>query len=304
MVRKLVWFVDDSLNDHKPPNTMRILTLIVGLLASTFTYAQDTITLRNGDQIPAKVLEVSREELTYRKSANPEGPVYTAPIRDVLLINYANGTKDVFDAGRSPLADGMNPGNRPDRRGVVRQRGPFRQANPPAELDKLQYRSRLLTHHFVSANGQRVDMAQAEALMWLKPNAIAAFNRGRSLRTWSLVMAGSAIALVGLGAGLDIANRWERGSGRFGGRPDRMGQFDPNRNPIDPNDRRRGHDQAMVGAALAGSGIVLGLTSAWLSHRATVQFRRAANRYNSVPATSFRFSPASQGLGLSLSMGL
>ena len=284
---------------------MRALTLMVGLLASTLTYAQDTITLRNGDQIPAKVLEVGRQELTYRKSANLEGPVYTAPIRDVLLINYANGTKDVFEPGRAPSTDGMNQRNRMDRRLFPRQqRGMLGTVNPPVALDKLRYQSRLLNRHFVDANGQRVDMAQAEDLLRLKPDAIAAFDRGRSLRTWSFITGGSAVALVGVGAGLALADHWGRGPGRFDGRPDRLGQFDNNNGPINQNDRRRGHDQAIVGAALAGSGIVLGLTSAWLSHRATVQFRRAANRYNNAPATSLRLAPASQGVGLSLSMGL
>ncbi|MBC3786124.1 hypothetical protein [Spirosoma utsteinense] len=284
---------------------MRALTLMVGLFASTLTYAQDTITLRNGDQIPAKVPEVGRQELTYRKSANLEGPVYTAPIQDVLLINYANGTKDVFEPGRAPSADGMNLRNRMDRRLLPgQQRGMFGTANPPVALDRLRYQSRLLNRHFVDANGQRVDMAQAENLLRLKPDAMAAFDRGRSLRTWAFITAGSAVALVGAGAGLALSDHGGRGAGRFGGRPDRLGQFGINNDPMNQTDRRRGHDQAVVGAALAGSGIVLGLTSVWLSHRATVQFRRAANRYTNASATSFRLSPASQGLGLSLTMGL
>jgi hypothetical protein len=282
---------------------MRLLTLIVAFLAATITYAQDTITLRNGDQIAAKVLEVGRDELRYRKSANPDGPVYTAPVRDVLLINYANGTKDVFDAGRSPLPDG-NPRNRMGRGPLLRQRAGLNDANPAGAPNQLRYQSRLFNRYFVDENGQRVDMAQAETLLRFKPDAINAFERGRSLRTWSLVTAGSAVALVGVGAGLALTSHWDRFSGRFDGRPGRLGQFANDPNSINQNDRPRGHDQEMVGAALAGSGIVVGLASAWLSHRATVQFRRAANRYNRVPVTSFRLAPASEGVGLRLSMGL
>lgn len=82
---------------------MRLLTFVALLLTATFTYAQDNIVLRNGEEIPAKVLEVSQTDLKYRKFANPEGPVYTAPLRDVLLIKYANGSKDSFGTNNGPL---------------------------------------------------------------------------------------------------------------------------------------------------------------------------------------------------------
>lgn len=281
---------------------MRVLTLIAGLFVTTLTYAQDTITLRTGEQVSAKVLEIAKEELKYRKAANPDGPIYTAPVRDVLLINYANGTKDVFDAGRTAPAE-VNPRDRMNPSFAPRQRGISRRADQPAAPGWLRYQRRLFNHQFVDVNGQRVDMAQTEALLRFRPDAILAFDRGRSLRTWSLITGGSAVALIGAGAGLALADRWDHNAGRFDGRPSRMGPFDPGTGPTWQNDRR-GHDQAMLGAALAGGGVVLGLTSIWLGHRATVQFRRAANRYNMAPSTSFRLAPASQGLGLGLSMNL
>lgn len=58
--------------------------------------AQDLITTRKGEDIQAKVLEVDIDAIKYKKTANPDGPVYTIPREDVLVILYANGEKDVF----------------------------------------------------------------------------------------------------------------------------------------------------------------------------------------------------------------
>ena len=88
---------------------MRFINLVAFLLTATLSYAQDNIVLRNGDEIPAKVVEIGRTELKYRKATNPDGPVYTALIGDVLLINYANGTKDTF--GSDPSVSATVPRN-------------------------------------------------------------------------------------------------------------------------------------------------------------------------------------------------
>lgn len=84
---------------HSNPNPVILILLILlntGLLMATFAFGQDNVVLRNGDEIPAKVLEVNQTGLKFRKSANPDGPVCTAFLREVMLIKYANGTEDTF----------------------------------------------------------------------------------------------------------------------------------------------------------------------------------------------------------------
>jgi hypothetical protein len=63
--------------------------------ASTI-FAQDVITLSNGETISGQVAEVGINEVKYYKSSNLQGPVYIAAKADISQIVYANGSKDVF----------------------------------------------------------------------------------------------------------------------------------------------------------------------------------------------------------------
>ncbi len=264
--------------------------MLATLLSVSAAYAQDNIILRNGDEIPAKVLEVGRQELKYRKLSNPDGPVYTAPLSDVFLIKYANGTKDVFERSgppnNRPRPDEMR-GNRPG----LRVPGPGMR-----DIGQLQYRSRWFNRHFEGA-GQRVSMQETGEMMQMQPAAWQAFSRGRSLRSWSLATVISSAVLIGAGVGTAVAGHWDnRGMMR---QPDPQGQ--PAGNPADRD--RRGHDQIgsrHAGAAMVGGGVLLGLTSLWLNQRAAVNFRRAANRYNGRQATSLHLTPGMQGVGIAL----
>lgn len=79
-------------------------TLIISVLSSTVLLAQGNIILKNGAELPAKVLEVSASQIKYKRQDNPSGPVYSYTIKDVLLIKYANGSKDVFGNSVSMLS--------------------------------------------------------------------------------------------------------------------------------------------------------------------------------------------------------
>lgn len=275
---------------------MRVLTLLVALLTATFTYAQDNIILRTGGEISAKVLEVNQQDLKYRKADNPDGPIYTAPIRDVLLIKYANGTKDSFESQSAPAT---GSGTAQTVTVTVGKGGVPSVVNSAVGLSTLRYQSRFLTHRFVDASGQRLSLTETESVVRLQPDALTSFDRGRSLRTWSTVTGVTAAAFIGVGVGVAFANR----GGMF-----RHGRFidGPGNDPNAPtnNDSRfdgRGPNHR-IGAALVGGGILVGLASVWLGHRATIQFRRAADQYNQRPATSLQLAPASSGLGMGLAL--
>lgn len=287
---------------------MRLLPLLALLLTASLTYAQDNITLRNGEEIPAKVLEVSQTDLKYRKAANPDGPIYTAPLRDVLFIKYANGTKDSFGAARTPLlaqpADATRPNrpnwpNRFNRHGRPNRMAPGLQPGDTSGLDGLRYHSRLFSGHYATANGQHIGMQEARLILSTQPDAMRAFNRGRSLRTWSLATAIPAVVMIGAGAGLSAfedegGDRGGRNGMRNGMRNDRTGTT-----ATDDDDNHNGRGNgAMIGAAVAGTGVLLGVASVWLCHRSTVQFRRAANRYNGRATTSLHLAPSQWGVGL------
>lgn len=81
----------------------QLFAFIMMLLSVSFVYAQDIITLRNGETINAKVSEVGINEVKYLKSSNINGPVYVAAKADINLIVYENGVIDVFNATTQQL---------------------------------------------------------------------------------------------------------------------------------------------------------------------------------------------------------
>lgn len=78
-----------------------IFSLVLGV------NAQDIITKKNGDEIKAKVLEITLSELKYKNFNNLEGPMISIAKSDVIFVKYENGTKDVF--GEDKIANPSNP---------------------------------------------------------------------------------------------------------------------------------------------------------------------------------------------------
>lgn len=75
-------------------NLFIFLTLAV--FAST-VFSQDVITKKTGEDISAKVIEVTQTLIKYKKFDNVDGPLYSILKSDVLIIRYENGTKDIFE---------------------------------------------------------------------------------------------------------------------------------------------------------------------------------------------------------------
>jgi hypothetical protein len=86
----------------------KLLTIAAAFIAMPFCFSQDIITMKNGDEIKSKILEVGTSEIKYKKFENPEGPSYSMPKTDALFIKYENGTKDVFsEEKKSTSADDL-----------------------------------------------------------------------------------------------------------------------------------------------------------------------------------------------------
>lgn len=58
--------------------------------------AQDLLTLKTGEDIQVKIFEINKTSVMYRRFDNLDGPIYTIDKGEVLIIRYANGTKDIF----------------------------------------------------------------------------------------------------------------------------------------------------------------------------------------------------------------
>lgn len=74
----------------------KLLLSITLLLGVAVIYAQDIISLTNGDTIKGQVAEVGLNEIRYYKTTNLQGPVYVTAKSEVKQVTYANGSSDVF----------------------------------------------------------------------------------------------------------------------------------------------------------------------------------------------------------------
>jgi hypothetical protein len=116
-----------------------ILLFILFICSSNIIKAQDTLSMRSGENILVKVIEVSNvrlkqkntfkgyievgtAEVKYKKLDNLNGPVFSMLKSDLLTIKYENGTKEDFSSikkieeynlsGIDPYIQGKNDAQR------------------------------------------------------------------------------------------------------------------------------------------------------------------------------------------------
>ncbi len=78
---------------------MKTFSIIAFLFAGFCSQAQDTLYTVSGQKIPAKVVEINQSEIKYKKASNLDGPVYVIDKTDVALIEYKNGSKELYGNG-------------------------------------------------------------------------------------------------------------------------------------------------------------------------------------------------------------
>ena len=156
------------------------------------TFAQDIITLKNGDDIQALVQEIGEVEVKYKKFDNPNGPNYVLKKAEIFMIRYANGSRDVFVENAAPIVN-------------VAPTPVTAQPSGQSKAEELyvnfwgviKYRS----------NNKRV--TRPENLFYDTPEALKKFH---SARTWSAVgggFSGGGGALIGYAIGYGIVSGWE-----------------------------------------------------------------------------------------------
>ncbi len=60
------------------------------------TQAQDYIFMKDGSEYKAKVEEITPDIIKFKKFDQPDGPVRTVKVQDVISIKYQDGTEEVF----------------------------------------------------------------------------------------------------------------------------------------------------------------------------------------------------------------
>jgi len=88
-----------SPKNHRSRGNILINTVLffsIFCLSVTNMFAQDVITLKSGNEIKAIVQDIGTDDVKYKKFDNPSGPNYTLKKTEIIMIVYANGSKDVF----------------------------------------------------------------------------------------------------------------------------------------------------------------------------------------------------------------
>ena len=70
------------------------------MIGSFSAFSQDTLFTRSGQVILGKVYEINQTEIKYKKPSNPDGPLYSVSKEDITLIEFKNGSKEVFQSGQ------------------------------------------------------------------------------------------------------------------------------------------------------------------------------------------------------------
>lgn len=263
--------------------------LLMSFAGSTSLFAQDNIILKNGTELPAKVLEVSASQIKYKKQDNPDGPVYTYTIKDVLLIKYANGTKDVFGKPAAAISV-AGTDTTPGFNNVI--------------TDQIIYKRGFFASQFATPQGKRLSGEETRSILMLTPNAYNSYQHGKALRVGGYVTSAAGLGLIGAGLGLAVLGG--EGGSDGGHQADNGIGSDNTENSGDEHGHGQDHhnngDLKEVGFAIAGAGVLTGLVGIWLDHRATVQFRRAGDRFNNSHPASLHFGPSRKGLGIGLAL--
>lgn len=75
----------------------KLITLFLLATISCLSFAQDVIITKDKERIQAKILEVSKDEIKYKKFNYQDGPIFSVDIDDVLTVAYENGEVEVYD---------------------------------------------------------------------------------------------------------------------------------------------------------------------------------------------------------------
>lgn len=72
------------------------MTILAFAISIGISFSQDMILKKTGDEIAAKVSEISPKEIKYKNFDNLDGPIHILSKSEVFMIRYENGSKDIF----------------------------------------------------------------------------------------------------------------------------------------------------------------------------------------------------------------
>jgi len=158
---------------------MKRLIFTILFLFGASLYAQDIITLRNGNEVRARVTEISATEIRYLRFDNLDGPTRIIPRSDVFFIAYEDGTQEIITplsepnvATPTPQAEQPTPQTlQPQAPQVVEaeQQQPTRSFLDPTRTLIVQGRN---VYHILTPDEERELIQQSGIDFWLRDNNV------------------------------------------------------------------------------------------------------------------------------------
>jgi hypothetical protein len=89
---------------------MRTYLILAIITATNVALSQDVITKKSGEDIKAKILEITQTEVKYKKTDNLNGPIFSLSKSEILIIRYENGTNEIFNNSKdeTPFLENAN----------------------------------------------------------------------------------------------------------------------------------------------------------------------------------------------------
>lgn len=112
--------VSASIDKSEPYNNSTKTLLKIGTQKKQFpiksTEGCDVISLKNGEEINAKILEIGQTEIKYKKCDNLDGPTYIIPKSSATKIKFSNGTTEVINSvtAKAEESDYYSPASKPE----------------------------------------------------------------------------------------------------------------------------------------------------------------------------------------------
>ena len=89
--------VKKEFNSTYPMMKKLILSTLVLFSLLAPVRAQDLIITKDFKEIKGKIIEVTSNEIKYKKSNNLDGPTYITNKSEILVVRYQNGESEVFN---------------------------------------------------------------------------------------------------------------------------------------------------------------------------------------------------------------
>ncbi len=173
------------------------------------TQAQDIITLKNGNEILSKILEIGSTEIKYKKFENLEGPSYNILKAEVFMIKYKNGTKDVFTetapaAANAPVSPPANTNSYIPPSATTTTSTIKKNFDSNARVLGLSKRGFNLLDNNGSVIKQGLTKEEMETLLKGNHEALDYYNKSLSQLKLAKILSYTGLGAVVVGAGLTI----------------------------------------------------------------------------------------------------